>query len=42
MKTALYRFVNPDISPMSAVENISANPFMEGPTKSKSAAKRPE
>ncbi len=40
VKTAFVRSVKPERPVIAAVEKFSAQPFMEGPTKSKTAAKR--
>jgi hypothetical protein len=40
VKTAFVRSVKPVRPGIAAVEKFSAQPFIEGPTKSKTAAKR--
>ena len=42
VKTALTRSVSPESAPMALVVKFSAQPRMEGPTKSKTAATRAE
>ena len=38
MNTALVRSVNPASAPIEALEKFSAQPFIDGPTKSNTAA----
>ena len=40
VKTAFVRSVKPERAVIAAVEKFSAQPFIDGPTKSKAAARR--